>query len=117
MEEERDSDNSDDISKSIQMLSQVKEDLDEADIMALMDILVSFSWNDQLQKIVKSHLQINKKKPGGSGRGYSKEKQLEESIKLLLENENKLTAKMWSDLKEMVSLREKTIGGCYSPFS
>ena len=108
-EEERDSDNSDDISKSIQMLSQVKEDMDEADIIALMDILVSFSWNDQLQKIVKSHLQINKKKPGGSGRGYSKEKQLEESIKLLLENENKLTAKMCSDLKGMVSLREKQL--------
>ena len=40
-EEERDSDNSDDISKSIQMLSQVTEDMDEADIIALMDIFVS----------------------------------------------------------------------------
>ena len=58
---------------------------------------------------LKSHLQINKKKPGGSGWGYSKEKQLEESIKLLLENENKLMAKMCSDLKEMVSLREKQL--------
>ena len=91
------------------MLSQVKEDLDEADIMALMDILVSFSQNDQLQKIVKSHLQINKKKPGGSGRGNSKEKQLEDAIHLLAENEEKLTEKMRSDLKEMIFLREKSL--------
>ena len=28
---------------------------------------------------------------------------------MLLENENKLTAKMWSDLKGMVSLREKQL--------